>query len=182
MMPKPLAKALPELTEPFTLLVIPPPEKGLETYLNLIEYCSKKGRAGICITLTRTVNSLLNILEGRKISTKSLYFIDCISKISGAETNYKNCEYVSHPSNLTDMSIAINNAINKTKGKRFWITDSWSSFLIYNEEKEVLRFSILVINRFRAKGISGFLITMKEKSYDPFNDKISAFCDRRVMI
>lgn len=180
-MKKKIEKQLSGLSEPFVALLIPAPSQQLQTYIDLIEHGTNKNMKGICITLTRTVDSLLEILDQKNINTENLHFIDCISRISGADTSHENCEYVSHPSNLTDISIAVNNSLKTVEGKNsFWITDSWSSFLIYNDEKEVLRFTILVINRFRSHGVNGLLLSMGEESYQPFNNKISAFCDKVI--
>lgn len=176
---------LKETPEPYAVLVLTQPANHFNNYLDILEISSKEegSTTGICVTLTRTVESLIKLLEARNIDTEKIFFIDCISKISGAKQTRKNCFYVSHPSNLTDMSIALTKAIENTgAGKKFFIVDSWSSLLIYNERKKVLGFSNFIINKLRANEINGFLITLSVKSDEEFAQGMSVFCDKVLVL
>lgn len=177
-----LKREIDGLPEPYTLLLLTQPSTHFHDYLRLLEYAAKKEHMeGICVTITRTVGSLIKILDAKEISTENLHFIDCISKISGSEKKLPNCLYVSHPSNLTDLSIAVTNTLSTLKpGKKFFIVDSWSSLLIYNDQKKVLGFSNFIINKLRAKEVNGFMVTVK--SDEEFADSLSVFCDKVVTL
>lgn len=179
-----LKKELKGLPEPYTVLILTQPSTHFNTYLELLEYALKvQGMKGVCVTITRTADSLVKMLKTREIDTRSVYFIDCISKISGSSQVCDNCSYVSHPSNLTDISIAVTSALNQMgDGKKFFIVDSWSSLLIYNDQKKVLGFSNFIINKLRGKEINGFMVTLSVKSDEEFSNSMSVFCDKVITL
>lgn len=177
-------KELEGIPEPFVVLILTQPSTHFNTYLDLIDFAINQEKMdGVCITITRTVSSLKNTLETKGISTEHLHFIDCISRVTGSSIECENCEFVSHPSNLTDISIALTNSLNKMgEGKKFLIVDSWSSLLIYNDQKKVLGFSNFIINKLRTKNINGFLITLQTKDNEEFVNSLSIFCDKVISL
>jgi hypothetical protein len=181
-----IKKELADMPEPFTVLILTQPSIHFATYLDLLDFAiNEQKMEGVCLTITRPASSLKAILEKKGVSSEKLFFIDCISKIAGAAEPCDKCTFVSHPSNLTDISIALNNAVRETSGKnkkKFLIVDSWSSLLIYNDQRKVLGFSNFIINKLRAQSINSFMVTMREKSYEEFADSMSAFCDKVISI
>jgi hypothetical protein len=179
-----IKKELEKLPQPYTVLVLTQPSTHFQTYLSLIEYLTKREKMrGVCVTITRTAASLIKLLKERDIDTDGIYFIDCISKISGSAEECENCLYVSHPSNLTDISLAVTNGLNKLgDGKKFFIVDSWSSLLIYNDNKKVLGFSNFIINKLRAKETNGLMVTLQAKTDEEFANSLSVFCDKVITL
>ena len=177
-----LKKELAGLPEPFVVLVLTQPSTHFNAYLDLMDFAiNHEKMKGLCITITRTVGSLKATLESREISTENIHFIDCISRVTGSSMECENCEFVSHPSNLTDISIALTNSLNKMgEGRKFLVVDSWSSLLIYNDQKKVLGFSNFIINKLRAKNINGFIITLQTKNNEEFVNSLSIFCDKVI--
>ncbi len=177
-----LKREIDGLPDPYMLLLLTQPQTHFTTFLRLLDYAvNKEKMTGTCVSITRTVSTLKKIMIAKGINPENMTFVDCISKLSGSPKDSPDCFYVSHPSNLTDLSIAITNAINRMEpGKRFFIVDSWSSLLIYNDQKKVLGFSNFIINKLRANNINGLIVTMRVKTDEEFENSLSVFCEKVV--
>ena len=179
-----MGKELKGLPTPFVVLVLTQPSTHFKSYLDLIDFTvNKEKMEGICVTITRTVSSLKATLEARGTPTDKIRFIDCISRVTGSSVECDNCEFVSHPSNLTDISIAFTNTLNKMgEGRKFLIVDSWSSLLIYNDKKKVLGFSNFMINKLRTEDVNGFITTVQTRDNEEFIDSLNIFCDKTIKL
>jgi len=90
---------------------------------------------GIYVSLNKSQKSIESILNKNRISTKKLFFIDCVS-------NEKTREDVLHisPRELDKLSYAIRAFIKDIKDEKFIILDALSTLLIYNDENSVAEF------------------------------------------
>lgn len=73
-----------------------------------------------------------------KIETQRIFFIDCIGDI--IKTKDKNVLFTKTPSNLTAISIALNQLIPIVGDHGFIIMDSLSTLLIHNKPETVIKF------------------------------------------
>jgi KaiC/GvpD/RAD55 family RecA-like ATPase len=151
--------------------------------LNLITYLTeKKNEHGIYVTVNRPFNSLVNILKKNGADTSKLFFIDCITKKAGGSSERKeNCLFISSPSGLTDLGIAINEAINSLKkSKIFLFVDSVSTLLIYNKAENIAKFSHFLSGKLRTKGLDGILFSIESETDKKLISTISQFCDKVI--
>lgn len=99
-------------------------------YTNYVVKLVKNSKSKVCyVSLNKSCKSLFSLFEKKGINKEKLYFVDCISAMFEAPDKIKNCDYVSAPYNLGEVSAAINAAIHK--GHVFVIFDSLSNLLIW---------------------------------------------------
>ena len=175
-----LEKEFKNLQENSVAMVSTSAENYFEVYLFVLEVMLNQFKAeGVCITMNRSADNLIGILESRNIDTKNAYFVDCISKTAGIEKPIDQCGYVSHPESLEEINMYITSYVNEMQGNnKFLFFDSISTLLIYNDLKTVLQFINYSIQRTRAFNIRGiFMLTKKE--LDPkFVGQMIQFCDK----
>jgi len=137
---------------------------------------------------TRFKESPLNMFKKEGIDTKRFFYIDCISQQIGfnREEEYENCIFLENPTQVTQIAIAINKAIDNIPGEKAVLFDSLSTLLIYNNEDVVGKFSNFIINRLRLKNVSTVLIVLESdidkriiKTVESFVDEVKKWYLRK---
>lgn len=98
-----------------------------ETYIKTITEISKvlsESYNKVCyVTLNRMYNPLLRSLIGNNVNVDKFYFVDGITRTAiTAPENLPNCDFISAPNRLTEISIAIEKAITKQKVMFYYLT------------------------------------------------------------
>ena len=171
------------LPEPFVVLFIATPTKYLEQNLELLrDFVNRRKMAGIYVTVNRPYESLVSMLKGEKVDTARMFFIDMVSKMpQDKPSRTGNCIFMGSATNLTDLSVAISQAVSaNTKDKKFIFLDSLSTMLIYNEAGSLAKFSHFLTSRLREWNVDGVFISLDTKSDKELTEKLSQFCDRVV--
>ncbi len=132
---------------------------------------SFKGAPGVYVSLNKTHKKIDGILQKEGISTKKLFFIDCISP----EKTREDTLYI-HPTELEKLSSAINTFINEIEGDKFLVIDALSTLLIYNDENRVARFIEEVTALSSCKNVEVIALSPKTKGEELLN-KIFNFFD-----
>jgi KaiC/GvpD/RAD55 family RecA-like ATPase len=114
---------------------------------------AKKGENVYYITADSGPDDVINKASaaGANLKQKEVKFIDCYTATLGTKTE-TNKEYVSipGPSALNDLSLAINEAIKESAGKKIRIVfHSLSSFVLYNPKESILKFIQVVGGRLK---------------------------------
>jgi len=139
---------------------------------------------GVYITVNKPYTAMERLLEKEGVDTKRIYFIDCVTKMSGGGTGGgKNVFFLDTPQNLTGLGVAMSEAITVMgEGDKFLLMDSLSTLLIYHSVGTVAKFSHFLTARMRTWGLKGILMAV-EKDADPeFTNQLSQFCDGVVKI
>jgi KaiC/GvpD/RAD55 family RecA-like ATPase len=138
-----------------------------------------KGRSGVYVTINKPYVTMKAILEKEKINTKLIIFIDAITKLTkGSTKKDENCLYLDNPQSLTDISVAITEALNSIKAEnKFIFLDSLSTLLIYNHAGTIAKFVHFLTGRMRTWGIDGIIISLESESDKALIAKLSQFCD-----
>jgi archaellum biogenesis ATPase FlaH len=90
---------------------------------------------GLYVSLNKTQKSTEQIFKKSNISTKKIFFIDCVTS-TGARDDVLHIS----PAELELLGCAINDFMVNIKGEKFLIIDALSTLLIYNNENSVARF------------------------------------------
>ena len=101
------------------------------------------------------------MFKKKGIDVKKLFFIDAISGAIGEKSTAGNCQIVQNPSALTELSIQITNAC-VTKKPSFFIMDSLSTMLVYNNENATIRFIHYLTVQLRKSKIAGVIFCLKK--------------------
>lgn len=134
-----------------TTLHILPSENYFKEVIKIIQQNINKKI--VFVTANKPYSNIKNLLEEEGINSNNIFFIDCISTQLLSEKEAENCIFLEHPSNITGISIAIDQAINLIKGEKIIILDSLSTLLIYNSENVIGRFSNSIINKLRTENV-----------------------------
>ncbi len=171
------------LREGFLVLVVSPPEKYEDTNIEILAmFCNDEKLSGLYITVNRPYSALVENLRSRGVNVDNLFFIDLITKTSGeSPERTKNCLFISSPENLTDLGIAIDEAIYADGNKKFLFLDTVSSLLLYNSAGTIKNFEEFIITRMRRGNLKGIMISIDkdEKEIIAF---LSHFCDKFIII
>lgn len=97
------------------------------------------------ISLNKTYASLKEAFKKKKINSNNILVIDTISKTMKNTPDESRCFYVSSPSALTELSLAISKFLEYNFD--YLIFDSITNLKVYHSKDKVLRFISTVINR-----------------------------------
>ena len=134
---------------------------------------------GIYFTLNKPYSAMLSHFRRAKIDTRLIIFIDAITMITGANVKKQdNCLFIGSPENLSDISIAMDQAVRSLPGNnKFLFFDSLNTLLIYNNVETVVKFIHFLAGKMRVWKVKGIIISLKKKSNDELIDELTQFCD-----
>ena len=144
---------------------------------------NRKGRYGVYLTVNKPYATLVGQFGKAKIRTDGMFFIDAVTKmVGGVSKPSENFLTIDSPQFLTEMSIAISQAMAALPdGEKYFVLDSVSSLLIYNNAGTVARFLHFLTGKLREWGARGvlFAVDTEVKELLPY---ISQFVDDTVHI
>ncbi len=151
--------------------------------------------SGIYITVNRPFNVLVRDLKKSGIDTDNIFFVDCISKmipapkgisLQGPETieMTKECLFIPSPTRLTEIGIALSEALNTMKNyqNKFLFLDSISTLLIYNSEASVEKFVHFLVTRLRIFGLVGIILSLEKGTNRELIATLTELCDQVVEV
>ena len=177
-------EALKDETEPGISLVLTNAKKYNEANIALTEYMvNTKGIPGVYVTLNKPYRTMKKNLEG-KVDLRMLIFIDAITKSTGGKiTKDDECLYLDTMQNLTDLGVAIDQAIRAIPNEeKFLLFDSLSTLLIYSQVGSVAKFIHFLTGKIRALGVNGVLLSLVHGEDDELLSQLSMFCDQTIYL
>lgn len=103
-------------------------------------------------TLTITINypttTLIKKLQQKGINTNNYHFIDAVTTKGTTSKETKQTTYISSPTALTELAIAINKTIQTTK-PQLMILDNISTMIMYNKAVVVAKFLHSIMTKIR---------------------------------
>jgi hypothetical protein len=95
-----IKNAFNDLPEHWLLSFVMNTEDYLEKNIAILnEVLKQEDAVGVYVTLNRPFSVLIKILEKNNINTDKLFFIDCITKTIGSESEEKKCLFLENPHN-----------------------------------------------------------------------------------
>lgn len=179
-----ISKELCNLPESWIVMLETSPEKMLDVTLSTIKFFSnEKNYIGIIVSASRPQKNLIQIYEQKKINTKKILILDCISKSQSIDlTEASNVIYLESVTSLTSISLAITASIKQIKGDKFVFIDSINSMLIHNKPEIFAQFIHGILTRLRIEGVNGLLISLENETDKEIYAEIAQLCDRIVKI
>ncbi len=156
-------------------------KKYQKTNIEILRHLTQKENIpGIYVTINKPYNVMVTILKTNKIDTDMIIFIDAITKL-GSEKELKkteNCLFIESPKDLSDIGIAMSQAIDSIKSKeKFIFLDSLSTLLIYNHAGTVAKFMHFLTSKMRTWKVRGIIISLEKESDKDIIAELSQFCD-----
>ena len=154
-----------------------------QTNIKLVKYLTQEvSIPGVYVTLNKPFPDMKRIFEEAKVDTRLMIFIDAITKTAGGKTKkVKDCLYIGTPENLSDLSMAMDQAVTSLIEKeKFLFFDSLTTLLIYNDVKTVGRFIHFLAGKMRVWKVRGIIISLQKKGNEDLLNELSQFCDMRI--
>jgi len=154
-----------------------------QSELSLIAYLVAKNMAVVIVTMNEPYRSLNRKLRNLGVETKKMIFIDAIAEHGGKIEAKGNCIFVNNPSNLTDLSIAIDGALNALKEfDVILMFDSISLLSKYNKPDEVFKFFHFLVSKIRTDSRMKGMFLFTGEGQAKILDELDQFCDVNIKI
>lgn len=137
---------------------------------------------GVYITLNKPYEIILRELKSISADNRLIIFIDAITKSSTwKDTKVGNCLFIGSPEKLSDLFVALDQAVNSIPLKeKFVFLDSLNTLTLFNTESTVARFTYQLVSKMRSWKIKGIIITLEKDSDDTLINELTQFCDIRL--
>ncbi|MFH1592342.1 MAG: hypothetical protein ABIB47_03170 [Candidatus Woesearchaeota archaeon] len=165
------------------VIAVVPAKKYEEINLKLIKYLTQEIKIpGAYVTLNKPFIQIKDSFKKAKIDVKLIIFIDAITETSGGKTKKtKDCLFIGTPENLSDISLAMDQAVTALPGKeKFLFFDSLTTLLMYNDTRTVARFIHFLSGKMRAWKVRGIIVSLQKKGNEDLINELSQFCDMRL--
>lgn len=175
-------KELKDLEENPIISFLVAEDKYNETNISILKILINEFKMpGVYITVNKPYKSVAGTLKNNGIDTSKIFFIDTVTKLAkGEEPRTENCLFMESPESLTDLSIALGEAVNSIPGDKFIFLDTLSTLLIYNEAGTVTKFAHFLTSRMRAWSVKGIIISLIKETKPELQAELAQFCDKIV--
>ena len=161
-------------------LVLATPANIRQRNIELIKDLSSLGYHVIIVTINFPYNILVKLYRENGVDLGMVSFVDAVTRNSiGSVENVPGVvRYINNPANLTDLGIAVTEALKDHQGKKICVLyDSVSTMLIYLSSQNISKFIHFVTNKLRLMDISGIFLAV-EKGLDPMlMSQLTTFVD-----
>jgi hypothetical protein len=174
-----LSKGIKNLKE-FVVLAKIDAHNYQEINLEIIKHFTEFRKVpGVYVTLNKPFKTLEGFLESKEIDPRMIIFIDAVTKTSGGEVEkQENCLYIGSPQDLSDISLAMDQAVMAITSKvKFVFFDSLDTLLLYNQPGTVARFIHFLAGKMRTWQVEGIIVSLRKESNQELIDELMQFCD-----
>lgn len=159
------------------------PDKYQATNIEIISYfVSSEKIPGVYVTLNKPFSYISRVLKENNINTDMIVFIDAVTQTSGGVTEKTSqCLFIGNPENLSDISMAMDQAVQAVPSKeKFLFFDSLDTLLIYNKPNTVAKFIHFLSGKMRVWKVKGIIISLSKESNKELMDELMQFCDIKM--
>ena len=140
---------------------------------------NEQGIPGVYVTLNKPYDIMQRNLESNGVDTRLIIFIDATSRTESRKVG--NCLYIGSPEKLSDMSVAMDQAVKALPtSDKFLIFDSLNTLSIFNKPSTVARFIHFLTGKIREWKIKGIIITLEKETEQALLDELTQFSDARI--
>lgn len=163
----------------YVVLATVDPKKYQKTNLELVKNLTKKQNIpGVYVTLNKPYQTMNTLFKKEGINTDMIIFVDAVTKTGGKLKKTKNCLYIGNPENLSDISIAMDQAVRAIPSKeKFLFFDSLNTLLLFNSPVSVARFIHFLAGKMRIWSVRGIIISLKKGIEEQLINELTQFCD-----
>ena len=136
---------------------------------------------GVYVTLNKPYEIMQRSFASNNIDTRLVIFIDATSRTGAGKVG--NCLYIGSPEKLSDMSVAMDQAVKSlTTDEKFLIFDSLNTLSIFNKPATVARFIHFLAGKMREWKVKGIIMTLEKETDPALLDELTQFADARIDI
>lgn len=158
-----------EISENHLILVLSEPLMLKKRNIEIIKKVTDESFYVIVITTNNPYSVLTKDYQKEGVDLEKVFFIDAVTRYAvGKETeDAKNCKFISSPSDLTSMGIAISEVLKKTSNNKVCVfLNTVNSMLIYIAPENLIKFIHFIASKLRIFDVSGVFLAV-EKGIDP---------------
>lgn len=172
-----------EIKEGALYLIMASAARLKEENINLIRMLLSRDYYVLVVTANHPYDILKKIYEQKGIPMERIFVVDTVTKYAMGHDHEPTSDsrFINHPSDLTDLGIAITTILNSNKEKKISLLfDSVNAMLIYISSQNITRFIHFVTNKLRLMNFSGIFLAV-EKGLDPdLLIQLTTFVDRVI--
>lgn len=168
-----------------TVMFVLSREKYSDKIIKIVGVIAEKSPKLCYVTVNKTAKALVQTFRANKIDVNNFWFIDCISRASFRENLAKKEEqksslilFVDSPKDLADLNINVLGAINN--GVKHIFIDALSTFVIYNNKYDVIKFAHSLMSKIREAGGTGYFVVLRNDVSDLMLDDLSMLVDESI--
>lgn len=158
-------------------------ERIRQDNITVIHQMHAKGYKVLVVTTNQPYLILRRMYDKKGIDLARVYFIDAITRYAAGTVpeGTPDCHFVNSPSNLTDLGIAITEALALLGGTNVCILlDSISTMLIYIPSVNISKFVHFITSKLRLVNAAGVFLAV-EKGLDPLlMTQLTTFVDEII--
>ncbi|MBR9690147.1 hypothetical protein GOV08_00495 [Candidatus Woesearchaeota archaeon] len=132
----------------------------------------------IYLSYNKVTRYIKRLLSDNNIDTSRIKFITCV-KEAGEQEDGATDVFV-HPGALTDISINISTLMEKIPGEKFILVDTISSFSIYHDTENIIKFISNTNSKMSSK--SGIIWVAVTDESAGLASKIAPLCNKVIEI
>lgn len=169
-----------ELSSPrnWVIIVDVAVEDHLDAVLEVVKTILRQQDAKLLyVTVNKPAIAIRSTLKDKKINEGDVYFIDCVG--AGSTRREERTIYV-EPTNLTGISLAINEMLQSIEGEKVVMFDSLSTLLIYNSSESVAKFSHFIMAKIRNYRVRGVFLASEKDTPAELYSTLLQFADKVV--
>jgi len=139
-----------------------------------------KDHIGIYLSTNKTSEKMTVHLKEKGVKINKVFFIDTF--LAEGDEQLNNCVHLESPTHLTEISIAMNQAIQSIpkSTKKFIIIDSIDKLIIANKKEMTLKFSKFVLDTVKNHKLKGIFLTTDSKRDKKFIEQLGGFVTKTV--
>ena len=166
----------------YILLVTVDAKNYQKTAIDVVKFLvNEQNIPGVYVTLNKPFEIMQRTFAGNNIDTRLIIFIDAASRTEAKKV--ENCLYIGSPEKLSDLSVAMDQAIKAIPtDEKFLIFDSLNTLNIFNKPATVARFVHFLTGKMREWKIKGVIITLEKETDPVLLDELTQFSDNRIDI
>lgn len=136
---------------------------------------------GVYVTLNKPFDVMQRLLKQNKIDPRLIIFIDTVTNVPESKKRQKNCLFIGSPEKLSDISVAMDQAVKALPTKeKFIFFDSINTLQLFNKPATVARFIYFLAGKIREWKIKGIIISIKKSSDENLINELAQFCDKQI--
>lgn len=146
----------------------------------LRSFVKEKGMPGVYVSVNKPFVAVKRALDKEGIDCTKIRFVDMVSRMSGAnQPEAKNCDYLDTPTNLTELMLTLEKAVDTIKQpKKFLIVDSVATLLVYNDVEAVEKLIHAMVGKVNEWDMQTVLLMVLSEETKGFVQIIGQFCDK----
>jgi hypothetical protein len=150
--------------------------------IEILKYLvSEQKTPGVYVTLNKPFEVMQRLLKQNNIDPRFIIFIDGFSETSPDKKRVKNCLYIGSPEKLSDISIAMDQAVKSLPTKeKFLFFDSINTLQVFNRPGTVMKFTHFLSSKIRDWKVKGVIILIRSTGDETLANELVQFCDSKI--